>query len=86
MKDCMFQYATKNKVIADTVLITREEAIELWNKNKDDFIKRLRNEEEPEMCIWINCKDESWYSESIMHVDQDSHVINGDIYSLVRVG
>jgi hypothetical protein len=86
MKDCMFQYATNSKIIENTLLITKEEALDLWSKYKKDFIKRLENEEGPEMCIWVECTDDCTYGKSIMHIDQDSHVRHGDIYNFVKIG
>lgn len=41
MKNCMFQYATSQRVLANTDLITLDEAEHLFDKNREDFIGRL---------------------------------------------
>ena len=84
MKDCMFQYGTKHRMLADTDLITREKAIELFDKNKDDFIDRLDKDEEAQMCIWINCKDNKSYGETLHDWCADEFkVIDGELYKKV---
>ena len=85
MEDCMFQYATRHTTIVNTGLISRERAETLFNQNKEDFKLRLVNGESPEMCIWINCKDESSYGETSIHWDDSIRVIDGDMYQLVRM-
>ena len=80
-ENCMFQYATRHKILADTDLISLDCANKLFNKNIDDFKERLLNNEEPEMCIWINCKDNSSYGEkSIYWHSDDIKVIDGEMY------
>lgn len=79
-KDCMFQYIVTTghiyaeyEIIKDTGLITRKEADRLWHEYRDDFIKRLNSEwSRPEMEIWINCKDNTDYHTSTMHLDEDT--------------
>lgn len=79
-KDCMFQYIVTTgqifrdyKSIEDTDLITREEADALWLKYRDDFIRNLKDEwAQPEMGIWINCKDNTDYHTSVLHLDNDT--------------
>lgn len=79
-KDCMFQYTVVGtgffrdyKPIEDTGLITRAEADKLWLKYKDDFVMQLKREDtEPEMGIWINCKDNTDYHTCIAHLDSDT--------------
>lgn len=83
MKDCMFQYAIRNQVLVDTDLITKSEAIELFNKNKDDFKKRLELNEDPEMALWINCEDNSSYGDTMYHWDSDLKVIDGQLYQAI---
>lgn len=61
MKNCMFQYATKNKVFEDTDLITSQEAKELWEKYLPHIIDRWNDIESPQMCIWIDCKNNTNY-------------------------
>ena len=84
MKDCMFQYATRHKVLADTDLIYMEEAKGLFEKNLDDYITRLENEEDPEMVIWIDCSDRNSYGETLYHwCAKDFKVIEGNLYKRV---
>lgn len=85
-KDCMFQYATnpgwgRGEIIKDTGLITRNEADELFEKYKADFINRLEAGERPEMVIWIGCKDESDYHTTSIHLDEDTKWDGLDFYT-----
>lgn len=82
-ENCMFQYATRHRVIANTGLITSDHALELFNKNRADFIKRLSNDESPEMVIWINCNNDSHYSDSSHYWDNSLVVIDGNLYERV---
>lgn len=80
-KNYMFQYATRHKVLADTSLITESEADNLFYKNVEDFKKRLLNDENPEMAIWIDCKDESNYGKTKKHwCSDDIKIIDDEIY------
>ena len=81
----MFQYATRHSILENTGLISKDEAEGLFCKNKEDFKQRLINGESPEMCIWINCKDESSYGETSIHWDDSIRVIDGNMYQLVRI-
>ncbi len=84
-KNCMFQYATNSQIIRDTGLITRKEAKELFDSNKDDFIDRLSKGENPEMAIWGGCKDSSDYKETLEHwCSDDIKLIDGVIYKRVE--
>lgn len=81
MKNAMFQYATPNQVIEDTDLIALDEANEKFESHKEDFLRRLSNGEDPEMCIWINCESNTSYRETSKHwhhedvkVDEDGSV------------
>lgn len=83
-KHCMFQYATSYKyadteIHENTDLITWEEAIELWNKYKPQFIRELQGEYgSPEMVIWTGCEDNTSYSNDAFHVDHRTLVENGE--------
>lgn len=80
-KNCMFQYATRHRILADTDLITLSEAQCLFNKNTKDFKERLSNGEEPEMCIWINCKTDADHNETLKHWHhEDMKVFNGELW------
>ncbi len=79
----MFQYATRHQVYADTDLITLDEAQELFNKNKEDFLSRPI-EEEAEMVLWINCVSNSSYGDSLHYwCADDFRVIDGQLYKRV---
>ena len=80
----MFQYATKHRIFADTGLITMEAATGLFEKNRDDFISRLENDEDPEMALWINCNHAGDYDETLHHWQAgDFMVIDGQLYKRV---
>ena len=89
-KDCMFQYAISYKYISTTIpentnLITRREAIELWNKYLPDFIERRENDNgDPEMVIWINCDDNTDYGDTLEHIDSVNLVENGKVYEVKK--
>lgn len=84
MKNTMFQYATRNKILADTDLITLDEAVELFNKNKSDYIDRLDKDEEPQMCIWIDCDTNASYGKTLHNwYAEDFKVIDGELYQKV---
>ncbi len=83
-KDCMFQYATRHRILADTDLISIDDAKRLFEKNRDDYIERLENSEDPEMAIWINCATNSSYGETLYHwCADDFKVVDGELYQRV---
>jgi hypothetical protein len=90
-KDCMFQYAHKKlgilgysysgyDIVEDTGLITFEEAVELWEKYKSDFIRHHQEGGNPEMVIWSDCPDETTYVPDFAHVDGQTEVIGDRLY------
>lgn len=83
MKDCMFQYATQQKVYENTKLITLEEAKELFEKYRGSFVEQLERDNNPEMVIWINCKDEHSYCDYLHYWNDDMKVIDGILYQRV---
>ncbi len=84
MKDCMFQYGTNQRMLADTDLITFDEAKALFDKNRDDFIERLENDESPEMALWVQCASNSSYGKTAYHwAADDFKVIDGELYQRV---
>lgn len=84
IKDCMFQYATSQKILADTDLITLDEAKKLFDKNKSDYIERLEKDENPQMCIWIACKNNSSYGDTLHNwYSEDFRVIDGELWQRV---
>ena len=84
-KDCIFQYATGNQIFEDSDLLTIIEAKDLWQKYKSDFIERHNRGEDPEMCIWIDCKNSTDYHSTIWHVSYTTICKDGNIYILTRV-
>lgn len=66
-KDCMFQYATDFrgyggiKIYGDTGLITRKEAVGLWNKYRPQAEKEIEDGARVDLVIWINCESATDY-------------------------
>lgn len=82
-KDCLFQCATKQRIFADTKLITRKEAEELWSK----YYKEIQNDwdvlSSPQMCLWIDCKTNTDYHTVGKEVDfRDCELQNGRFYKV----
>ena len=77
MKNCAFQYATSKKVIEDTSLITFDEAKNLFKKHELDFIERLKNDEKPEMAIWVNMNSSGDYNETFVHWHYSEFFVKG---------
>jgi hypothetical protein len=88
-KDCMFQYSiTKNPGYFssyDTGLITLATAKKLWEKHLPDFIAKLLDDSyEPEMGIWINCKNDTDYHTCKPHADNNTKTRNGRLYEITE--
>lgn len=83
-KDCAFQYAHDSwpsiKFVEDTPLITLDEAKELWNKYKSDFIDQLEQGTNPEMALWIDMKDNTDYHTALAHVNQHTETDGTNLY------
>lgn len=93
-KKYMFQYAYDNgirtsfcslsscKIVENTELITLVEALNLWDKYYDECIKRLQNDERPQMCIWKDCKNNTDYGEVLKEIDwrDNLEIKNGRVY------
>lgn len=83
--DCLFQFGSKDGVIVDTGLVTREEADALWEKHKDQFVRLWKLGLDPEMCIWVNCRHAADYHTAARHAHpSDTEVIGGEIYQVTR--
>jgi len=76
----LFQYATKQKIIEDTDLISFEKAKELWDKYIPDIKKRWNDFESPEMCIWKDCKNNTDYHTILIDIDFREHRLENDIF------
>lgn len=65
IRDCMFQFATDFrvtvKIYEDTDLITREKALELWEKWKPQALKDINDGGKVDMVIWTGCKSYTDY-------------------------
>lgn len=67
-KDCAFQYATGDgTILENTDLITLEEANALWDKYVDQYKEHLEHNDDPEMAIWINMKNDTDYHTTARH-------------------
>jgi len=86
----MFQYAVghrliNNEILQDTDLITLTQAKKLWNEYLPDFIGRRENERgDPEMAIWINCDNNTDYSDTLEHIDFESVIEGGKLYEIKK--
>lgn len=85
-KNCMFQFATTHEIIENTELITLVNAKALWEKNKTKFMKLHGEDSNPEMCIWIDCKDDGDYHSNIWYVDCESIIKGNKVYTLQLQG
>ena len=80
-KDCVFQYATPHYIVENTGLITRDEADALYKKYMPTFIRDTEAGLDPEMCIWIDMKDDCSYDKSVGHIyGQDCIVKDGVLF------
>ena len=89
-KDCAFQYAIAPrwlpiKIVEDTGLITLDEAKELWEKYLPDFIKNLRDENNPEMAIWVDMKEEGNYHKSLVYARSNAETDGHQIWENKRI-
>lgn len=81
MKTYTFQFATeKGQVFENTLLISLEEAKELWNKNYDKAYKYLSEGIGVQMYIWKDMKDEVDYHSTLVKIDNDFITKDGLIY------
>ena len=84
-KDCLFQYATKQKIFEDTELITREKADELWEKWQEHIKEHWDSFYSPEMCIWVNCNSNTDYHTVRKEIDyRDCKLENGTFYKVTK--
>jgi hypothetical protein len=82
-KNCLFQYATKNKIIEDTDLITLNEAKKMWEKYLPDIIDRWNDSDSPEMCIWTGCDSNTSYHTAEFDIDyRDCELSEGKFYKI----
>lgn len=83
-KNCAFQYATPRQIYADTGLITKERAQELWDSHLPQFVKDVEEGREPEMAIWVNMKDSGDYHTAEKNLNgADCIIRDGKIYAQI---
>lgn len=83
-RNCMVQYATAYRIIENTDLITLEEALKLFDKYAKDFIHDL--DEDPELVLWVDCKDNSSYGKTLHHwCSGNFKNLDGQLYRKVNV-
>lgn len=83
--NCLFQYATQQKIIEDTDLITREEAEELWTKYQNDIKNNWDEFHSPQMCIWVDCEKNTSYHTVGKEIDyRDCELENGRFYRVTK--
>jgi len=78
-----------NTVIpTDTNPISYEEAVDLFNGHLEDFKKRLKEGEKPQLCIWKDVGDGKFpkYHETLVDLDwrDDLEYENGRFYKNVK--
>ena len=84
-KDCLFQYATRHKIIEDTDLITQEEAEKMWEKYQKDIKENWDSFNSPQMCIWMNADSNIDYSKVLKEIDyRDCELENGTFYKITK--
>ena len=83
-KNTIFGYVNEHNMVEDTGLITWNDAVALWDKWKPEVIKQLEDNQDPEMCIWTGCENETSYHTDAFHVNRDTEIDNGDFIEIVK--
>ena len=89
-KTYAFQYCDGPTIIEDTDLISKAEAIALWDKHKDDFeekaIKSIKNEgDHLEMVIWSELNADLLYDKKLKYANSaDMTIHGGGLYQMRR--
>lgn len=84
-KNCLFQYATRSKIIEDTELVTMDEAVALWNKYLPHVRESWDAFDSPQMCIWIECSSNTSYHTVGREIDfRDCVLENGSFYRVTK--
>lgn len=82
--NCAFQYATKHEVYEDTILITLEQALILWDKYIEKYKEDFQYDDEPEMAVWVDMKSPVDYHTKARYWHSSTvKVIDGDLYQLL---
>lgn len=86
----MFQYAYDSflgvKIVCNTEPQTLEESQKLWDKYYPDCLRKLKEGEKPQMCLWIDCKDNTNYHTVEKEIDyrDDYEIIKGEYYKVEK--
>jgi len=67
-KNCAFQYYDGIAAIEDKAGISISEAKELFNFHLPDMVERTKNGGEIKVALWINMRNNSDYSETLIHI------------------
>lgn len=69
MKNAMFQFYIAGEMIHDTGLIEIDDAMNLFHSSREEFKSALESDKDPEMAVWINCRDDNDYRECLLSWD-----------------
>lgn len=88
-KTYAFQYYDGPTMIEDTELISKTEAIALWNKHEDDFeeraIKSIKSEgDHIEMVIWSCLDSDMRYDKQLKYAYSGDMTIHGGVLYQMR--
>jgi len=84
-KNCLFQYATRQRIVEDTGLITKEQAQELWEKYQENIKENWDSISSPQMVIWTDCKNNTDYYTVLKEIEHsDCELVGGKFYKTTR--
>jgi hypothetical protein len=85
-KTFMFQYCNSKfgeSSVEDTGLISKAEAMKLFNTYYEDAVSSILNGEQVQMVIWCDCKTDTDYGATYAEIDsRDIRVIDGKLCSV----
>lgn len=85
-KTFMFQYYNSkfgDSLIEDTGLLSKTEAMELFNSYYEDAVASILNGEQVQMVIWCDCETDIDYKTMYAEIDsRDIRVIDGKLCSV----
>ncbi len=85
MKNCAFQYATGDgTIVADTDLITKDDAEEMWKNHIAKFKRHVEEGRDPEMALWIDMKDDTDYHTAEKHWCGSDFIVRGGVLFLAQ--
>jgi len=80
MNSYKFQYYNWTSEIEDTWLISMAEAYRLFEKYKSHFKEAIEKGKEPNLAIWNNCTETSYWWTDIEWHYKDIIIINWQLY------